>query len=320
MTINDLGVKDRTAVEALFHENPNYKAIVTLIDSKTGEDKKSVNITCSTLIPFNSVVQAQSYIDNELPKLGLRGLLLKVNEEEIKDYYVMFNIRGIYGSVSFCKTFSKRTKDEMLNMKMNLCEPSINDFITEFDVEVYSTYDEFVFGETVKGYPKGITEEQYYKYLEHINKKYFKDKKDYLDDYKKNETDYLSWSKSQAEEDRKDKIQKNSDTVNRVLDLYSNAQSRIKDIASSYTDDSVEQLSAYKNGQILLADSVSPEEIANLKKSGDCQVYGNLGTYYYDFNINKAPFDNLKVRQAFNLAIVTALSSSGCRKTSIVFF
>jgi oligopeptide transport system substrate-binding protein len=67
-------------------------------------------------------------------------------------------------------------------------------------------------------------------------------------------------------------------------------------------DDDNSTLAAYKNGQILLADSMPTDEIAALEKSGDCKVYGNLGTYYLDFNTTKAPFNNVKVREAFNLA------------------
>jgi len=67
-------------------------------------------------------------------------------------------------------------------------------------------------------------------------------------------------------------------------------------------DDDNSTLAAYKNGQILLADSMPTDEIAALEKSGDCKIYGNLGTYYLDFNTTKAPFNNLKVREAFNLA------------------
>jgi oligopeptide transport system substrate-binding protein len=61
-------------------------------------------------------------------------------------------------------------------------------------------------------------------------------------------------------------------------------------------------LAAYKNGQIQLSDNMPTAEIPALVKSGDCKVYPNLGTYYIDFNNTKAPFNNLKVREAFNLA------------------
>ena len=68
-------------------------------------------------------------------------------------------------------------------------------------------------------------------------------------------------------------------------------------------DDATSILAAYKNHQLYLADSVPTDEIAALTKSGDCKVYGNLGTYYYVFNTKKAPFDNEKVREALTLAI-----------------
>ena len=67
-------------------------------------------------------------------------------------------------------------------------------------------------------------------------------------------------------------------------------------------DDDNTILSAYKNGQILLADSMPTEEIPTLKKSGDLQIYGNLGTYYYDLNIKNKPLDDVRVRKALALA------------------
>ena len=67
-------------------------------------------------------------------------------------------------------------------------------------------------------------------------------------------------------------------------------------------DDDNTILAAYKNGQILLADSMPTEEIPTLQKSGDLKIYGNLGTYYYDLNINVKPLNDLKVREALNLS------------------
>ena len=67
-------------------------------------------------------------------------------------------------------------------------------------------------------------------------------------------------------------------------------------------DDDNTILAAYKNGQILLSDSMPTEEIPNLKKSGDLQVYGNLGTYYYDLNIAAKPLNDVRVRKALALS------------------
>jgi len=53
----------------------------------------------------------------------------------------------------------------------------------------------------------------------------------------------------------------------------------------------------------MLADSVPTEEIPALKQSGDLKVDPQLGTYFYVFNVEKPPFDNVKVRKALSLAI-----------------
>lgn len=62
-------------------------------------------------------------------------------------------------------------------------------------------------------------------------------------------------------------------------------------------------LAAFKNDEIMYSDSMPTEEIPALKKEGVLRIDPLLGTYYYCFNVNKAPFDNLKVRKAFTLAI-----------------
>jgi oligopeptide transport system substrate-binding protein len=62
-------------------------------------------------------------------------------------------------------------------------------------------------------------------------------------------------------------------------------------------------LAAFKNGNLLVNEGAPAAEIPALKKSGDLQIFGNLGTYYYAFNVKQAPFDNVDVRMALNLAI-----------------
>ncbi len=68
-------------------------------------------------------------------------------------------------------------------------------------------------------------------------------------------------------------------------------------------DDQNAMLAAYKNGELLFSDDVPTTEIPALLASGALQIKGNLGTYFYVFNTKKAPFDNVKVRQALNLAV-----------------
>ncbi len=56
-------------------------------------------------------------------------------------------------------------------------------------------------------------------------------------------------------------------------------------------------------------------ELSSLKKRKEYRQFSILSTYYYGFNVKKAPFDNLLVRQAFSLAVnqkeVTNLLAGG---------
>jgi oligopeptide transport system substrate-binding protein len=81
-----------------------------------------------------------------------------------------------------------------------------------------------------------------------------------------------------------------------------------KDIIANEVDfllmaDDNATLAAFKNGKLLVVENAPAAEIPALKKSGDLQIYGNLATYYYAFNVNVKPFDNVKVRMALTLAV-----------------
>jgi len=63
-------------------------------------------------------------------------------------------------------------------------------------------------------------------------------------------------------------------------------------------------LASYEAGELDVIDSVPLEEIERLKKeSKEFHMIPQLGTYYYCFNVTKPPFDDVKVRKAFALAI-----------------
>ncbi|NLB87891.1 MAG: peptide ABC transporter substrate-binding protein [Syntrophomonadaceae bacterium] len=62
-------------------------------------------------------------------------------------------------------------------------------------------------------------------------------------------------------------------------------------------------LAAYEAGELDVIDSVPLDEIANLKQSPDFVMTPQVGTYYYCFNVQKAPFDDVRVRKAFALAL-----------------
>lgn len=83
-------------------------------------------------------------------------------------------------------------------------------------------------------------------------------------------------------------------------------------------------LASFEAGELDVIDSVPLDEIETLKKeSKEFQMIPQLGTYYYCFNVKKAPFDNIKVRQAFALAldkedIVDKVRKSGIAATAFV--
>jgi oligopeptide transport system substrate-binding protein len=75
----------------------------------------------------------------------------------------------------------------------------------------------------------------------------------------------------------------------------------------------------YESGQLDIIESgVSNTELDRLKKEkpDDLKILPDLGTYYYRFNVTKAPMDNAKVRKALALAIdrnaiVTNITKAG---------
>lgn len=68
-------------------------------------------------------------------------------------------------------------------------------------------------------------------------------------------------------------------------------------------DDDVAISTAFKQNEILFADTMPVDEIEALKKTPEFKVESQLGTYYLSFNVKKAPVDNPLVRKALSLAI-----------------
>jgi oligopeptide transport system substrate-binding protein len=61
---------------------------------------------------------------------------------------------------------------------------------------------------------------------------------------------------------------------------------------------------AFRSGFLHLTQTVSPDRIDYLKENYPDLIHfeSYLGTYFYRFNLDKAPFDDVRVRLAFNLA------------------
>lgn len=68
-------------------------------------------------------------------------------------------------------------------------------------------------------------------------------------------------------------------------------------------EDSNAAYAAYQSGEALMIKDVPTGEIKGLSNNAEFHVDTILGTYYISLNDAKAPFDNVKVRQALSLAI-----------------
>ena len=68
------------------------------------------------------------------------------------------------------------------------------------------------------------------------------------------------------------------------------------------TDEST-ALSMFQSGQMDVGSTVPIAELPKLVASGDAQILPYLGTYYYQINVTKKPFSDVRVREALNLAI-----------------
>lgn len=68
-------------------------------------------------------------------------------------------------------------------------------------------------------------------------------------------------------------------------------------------DDANSMLNGFNNGELDYIQEVPVDEIPALLDSGKLQVVDYVGTYYVTFNNNKAPFNDVRVREAFSLVI-----------------
>ncbi|MDR0375374.1 MAG: peptide ABC transporter substrate-binding protein [Treponema sp.] len=68
-------------------------------------------------------------------------------------------------------------------------------------------------------------------------------------------------------------------------------------------DDDNALLAGFRNEELDYIQTVPVDEIQGLLDSGELKVVPYLGTYYVSFNTQKAPFNDARVRKAFNLAI-----------------
>jgi len=63
-------------------------------------------------------------------------------------------------------------------------------------------------------------------------------------------------------------------------------------------------LNGYENGEIQILDGITIEQIPRLQKEDpNFKIYPQIGTYYVNFNVDNEVFSDLRIRQAFSMAI-----------------
>ena len=69
------------------------------------------------------------------------------------------------------------------------------------------------------------------------------------------------------------------------------------------TESGSTEVAMFDNNQIDMGENAPPSEYPRLQKQGNLKISPYLGTYFFSFNVTKAPLDNVKVRQALSLAL-----------------
>ncbi|MEG6617541.1 peptide ABC transporter substrate-binding protein [Peptococcaceae bacterium 1198_IL3148] len=100
---------------------------------------------------------------------------------------------------------------------------------------------------------------------------------------------------------------------------YWNADAiKIDGIYETFIPDANSMLASYQNDDIDIIEQVPLEQLDQLKKeSKELQIIPQLGTYYYAFNVTQAPFDDVRVRKAFNVALDKEVITDQVRKSGI---
>ncbi|UPK42289.1 MULTISPECIES: peptide ABC transporter substrate-binding protein [Paenibacillus] len=84
---------------------------------------------------------------------------------------------------------------------------------------------------------------------------------------------------------------------------------KLSEINMSLTSSSASELQAYKSGQLDYTGApngeIPSDQIPSVKAElpDEFKATGIASTYYYQFNVNEAPFNNVKIRKAFAMSI-----------------
>lgn len=96
-----------------------------------------------------------------------------------------------------------------------------------------------------------------------------------------------------------------------------------KKLEFAIVENNTTRVSLFENDQVDITLDPPPSEIERLLSEKKAVIEPQLAIYYYDFNVNKAPFDNPKVRKAFTLAIdreaIVSKVTRGSQKPAAAF-
>lgn len=91
--------------------------------------------------------------------------------------------------------------------------------------------------------------------------------------------------------------------MSRNPNYWDDSTTKLDKIKFVLMEDANAVYNAYQSGAILCAKDIPSNEIAGLKGNPEYHLDTQLGTYYLNLQNQKAPFDNVKVRQALSLAV-----------------
>ncbi len=101
----------------------------------------------------------------------------------------------------------------------------------------------------------------------------------------------------------KDWSHKESITLEKNPNYYDKDKIKLDTLKFVLLEDDSPRLAAYQNDEISFCYTIPVEEIATWQDKPDFQILPDLSTNYCIFNTTKKPFDDVRVRKAFSLAI-----------------
>ncbi len=104
---------------------------------------------------------------------------------------------------------------------------------------------------------------------------------------------FVSWS-------RNDKV-----VIEKNKDYWKKGYPKLNKIIFKSIPENSARLNALKNGEIDLADGINPSDADGIKADSNLQLFErpSMNVGYLGFTVTRKPFDNVKVRQALNMAI-----------------